>query len=112
MLFAAAPQTPEKVGDDFKVFKDETVDGIRHITAFPSSMVCSKQIDIDIDVKTRTIVGGKYYRGCNGNAQGIMALVKGMSVDEAVRRLEGIDCGGRGTSCPDQLARVLKSLKW
>ena len=101
-----------QVGEDFKVIKDETVGGIRHIIAVPSSLVCSKQIDIDIDVKTKTIVGGRYYRGCSGNAQGIMALVKGMKIDEAISKLEGINCAGRGTSCPDQLAKVLKSLKW
>lgn len=108
----AASVAAAQVGEDFKVIKDETVDGIRHIIAVPSSLVCSKQIDIDIDVKTKTIVGGRYYRGCSGNAQGIMALVKGMKIDEAISRLEGINCAGRGTSCPDQLAKVLKSLKW
>ena len=49
-----------------------------------------------------------YTRGCNGNAKGIGALIKGMKVDEAIRRLKGIDCAGRGTSCPDQLATALK----
>ncbi len=101
-----------QVGEDFKVIKDETSNGVRHIIAVPSSLVCSKQIDIDIDVKTKTIVGGRYYRGCSGNAQGIMALVKGMKMEEAISKLEGINCAGRGTSCPDQLAKVLKSLKW
>ena len=113
ILFAVAPQPARAaVGDDYKIVKDEVVKGLRYVTATPSAKVCSKQIDIVIDVKTKKIVEGRYYRGCAGNAQGIMALLKGMTTDEAIKRLEGIDCAGRGTSCPDQLARVLKSLKW
>jgi len=46
--------------------------------------------------------------GCHGNLQGIAALVKGMPAEEAIRRLKGIDCRGKGTSCPDQLARGLE----
>ncbi|MBP5486661.1 MAG: TIGR03905 family TSCPD domain-containing protein, partial [Bacteroidales bacterium] len=53
----------------------------------------------------------KYTNGCNGNTQGVAALIAGMKVDDAIRRLDGINCKGRGTSCPDQLARVLKSLE-
>lgn len=95
--------------DDFAVVKDEVVDGIRYVTATPSAKVCSKQIDIEI--KDNVILKVVYTRGCDGNAKGIGALIKDMTVDEAVRRLEGITCGKRGTSCPDQLAKVLKSLK-
>jgi len=95
--------------DDFAVVKDEVVDGIRYVTATPSAKVCSKQIYIEI--KDNVILKVVYTRGCDGNAKGIGALIKGMTVDEAVRRLEGITCGKRGTSCPDQLAKVLKSLK-
>ena len=47
--------------------------------------------------------------GCNGNLQGISALVKGMKAEEAIARLKGINCGGRGTSCPDQFARGLEA---
>ncbi len=47
--------------------------------------------------------------GCDGNHQGIAALVKGMTAAEAIRRLEGIDCEARGTSCPDQLSKALKA---
>ena len=53
----------------------------------------------------------KFNGGCNGNTQGVAALVKGMKVDEAISRLKGIDCGGRGTSCPDQLAKALEQMK-
>lgn len=94
-------------GDDFNIVRDEVIDGIRYITAAPSAMVCSVRIDIHLrgDVVDSVV----YTRGCNGNAKGIGALIKGMKVDEAIRRLKGIDCAGRGTSCPDQLARVLEA---
>ena len=49
----------------------------------------------------------QFIGGCNGNLQGISALVKGMDVDEVIDRLEGISCGMKGTSCPDQLAKAL-----
>lgn len=98
----------EMQADDYKIIKDEVVDGIRYVTAAPSAMVCSKQIDIQI--KDGVIHSVVYTRGCDGNAKGIGALIKGMSVEEAIRRLEGITCGKRPTSCPDQLARILKSL--
>ena len=95
------------VGDDFNIVRDEVIDGIRYITAAPSAIVCSARLDIDlIDDVVDSVV---YTRGCNGNAKGIGALIKGMKVDEAIRRLKGIDCAGRGTSCPDQLARVLEA---
>lgn len=70
--------------------------------------VCSQAIDIEVDngiVKSVQFIGG-----CHGNTQGVAALVKGMPVEEVITRLEGIDCRGRGTSCPDQLAKALKQL--
>ncbi|MGN0675456.1 MAG: TIGR03905 family TSCPD domain-containing protein [Oscillospiraceae bacterium] len=68
--------------------------------------VCSRQISIEV---TNGIIDSvKFLGGCHGNTQGISALVKGMKVEDAIARLEGIDCGGRGTSCPDQLAKALK----
>ena len=72
-----------------------------------TSGVCSRQISIEIS-DDNVIESVKFFGGCNGNTQGISALVKGMDVEEAIERLEGIDCGGRGTSCPDQLANALK----
>ncbi len=68
--------------------------------------VCSRQISIE--VTNGVIDSVKFLGGCHGNTQGISALVKGMKVEDAISRLEGIDCGGRGTSCPDQLAKALK----
>ena len=72
-----------------------------------TSGVCSRQISIEIS-DDGIIESVKFLGGCNGNTQGISAIVKGMYVEEAIERLEGIDCGGRGTSCPDQLANALK----
>ena len=98
----------EMTTEDYKIISDETVDGVRYVVAAPSALVCSKQIDIQI--KDGIIQSVVYTRGCDGNAKGIGALIKGMSVEEAIRRLEGITCGKRPTSCPDQLAKVLKAL--
>ena len=103
-----AVQNMEVIVDDHKIISDEVRDGVRYVTAAPSAVVCSKKIDIEI--KDGIIMKVAYTRGCDGNAKGIGALIKGMPVDEAVRRLEGITCGKRPTSCPDQLARILKSL--
>ena len=67
---------------------------------------CSKFIEFDVeDGIVNDVV---FYGGCNGNLQGIARLVKGMKVDEVISRLEGINCGGKGTSCPDQLAKALR----
>ena len=67
---------------------------------------CSSQISFDvIDNKVRNV---KFTGGCNGNTQGVAALVVGMDVNEAISRMEGIRCGFRPTSCPDQLATALK----
>jgi len=67
---------------------------------------CSKEINITIDNGIITDIS--FRSGCNGNLQGICRLVKGMHVDEVIKRLEGINCNGKGTSCPDQLSRALK----
>lgn len=69
--------------------------------------VCSRMIELEIE--DDIIKSCKFIGGCNGNLQGIGALVKGMEVDEAIEKLEGIDCNGRGTSCPDQLAHALRA---
>lgn len=68
--------------------------------------VCSQQIHFDIvDHKVRNV---SFRGGCNGNLQGISRLIDGMDVDEAITRLDGIRCGFKSTSCPDQLAKALK----
>lgn len=101
-------QVVEETVNDYKILSDKVLDGVRYVTATPSAKVCSKQIDIEI--KDGIIQKVVYTRGCEGNAKGIGALIKDMSVEEAIKRLEGITCGKRGTSCPDQLARILKAL--
>ena len=73
---------------------------------YKTSGVCSQAIDFDvIDGKVRNV---KFTGGCNGNTQGVAALVEGMPVEEVIKRLEGIRCGFKNTSCPDQLAKALK----
>ena len=71
--------------------------------------VCSRRIDFEIE--NGVISSVKFMGGCAGNTQGVAALVKGMSVDEAIERLSGIRCGFKATSCPDQLATALKEYK-
>ena len=71
-----------------------------------TSGVCSQKIDFDIvDGKVHNV---RFTGGCNGNLQGIGRLIEGMDVHEAISRLEGVRCGMKPTSCPDQLARALK----
>ena len=72
---------------------------------------CSVQMDIDINEENDTINSVKIVRGCPGNTLGVSKLVEGRKVDEVISILEGIPCGFRGTSCPDQLAKALKKYK-
>lgn len=71
--------------------------------------VCSNSIDIttENDVITEVYFDG----GCQGNLQGIALLVRGMKVDEVIDRLEGVHCGSKSTSCPDQFTKALRELK-
>lgn len=68
--------------------------------------VCSQLIRVELDGDT--IKNVEFIGGCNGNTKGISSLVKGMNVQEAISRMEGITCGYKTTSCPDQLAKALK----
>ena len=68
--------------------------------------VCAQAIQFD--VKDGKVTGVQFMGGCSGNTQGIARLVEGMPVKEAIARLEGIRCGMKPTSCPDQLAQALK----
>ena len=65
---------------------------------------------IDVELKDGVIDSVKFTGGCNGNLQGISALVKGMKPEEAISRLKGIRCGFKPTSCPDQLAHALEEM--
>lgn len=73
---------------------------------FKTHGVCSQSIDFELDGDI--IQNVKFVGGCSGNAQGVASLVRGMNVVDAIQRLEGIKCGGRPTSCPDQLAKALR----
>lgn len=70
--------------------------------------VCSQEMIVDIEngvIKEAKIVGG-----CAGNTVGLTNLLKGMTVEEAIKRLKGIPCGFKGTSCPDQMAKGLEEI--
>ncbi len=71
--------------------------------------VCAREIHVDVEndiINNVTFIGG-----CNGNTKGISSLVKGMHVDDVIKKLKGIDCNFKGTSCPDQLANALMLYK-
>ena len=68
--------------------------------------VCTRRITFD--VKDHKLTNVHFEGGCAGNTQGVARLVEGMDIDEAIRRLDGIRCGFKPTSCPDQLAQALK----
>ena len=79
----------------------------RRITYTPQGGVCSKLMVID--AKDGVIENVQIVGGCHGNGQGMCALLKGMRIEDAIGRLSGIDCHGRGTSCPDQMAQALNN---
>lgn len=76
---------------------------------FKTKGTCSRAIQFEVE--DNVITSCRFIGGCMGNTQGVARLVEGMKVDEAIAKLSGIDCGGRGTSCPDQLARALSQYK-
>ena len=82
---------------------------MKHVTYYPVG-TCSKQIDIDIDDDGR-VQNVSFMGGCNGNLQGISSLVRGQKIDDIINKLQGIRCGMKRTSCPDQLCEALKELK-
>ena len=71
--------------------------------------VCSQMTNVELDGDT--IKSVQFVGGCSGNTQGVARLVEGMNVDEAIARIEGIQCGFKPTSCPDQLAKALRMAK-
>lgn len=70
---------------------------------------CSREIAFEVENGKVTNV--QFFGGCNGNLKGIGALVEGMNIDDVIARVEGITCGMKSTSCPDQLAKALKEAK-
>ena len=81
----------------------------KHIE-YKTQGTCSRAIEITVNDES-IIESVKFIGGCSGNTQGVAALVKGMTVEEAIARLKGIHCGPRPTSCPDQLAQALEQYK-
>lgn len=75
---------------------------------YKTSGTCSSAIDVE--VKDGIIESVKFTGGCNGNLQGISSLVTGMTAEDAIKKLKGIRCGMKSTSCPDQLAKALESM--
>ncbi len=76
---------------------------------FVPSGVCSREMIIETDgniIKKVNIIGG-----CHGNTQGVSRLVEGMKIDDVIKKLKGIPCGNKGTSCPDQLTKALEEIK-
>ena len=74
---------------------------------YTPSGVCSKHMEIDVEggvIQAVRVMGG-----CNGNLQGVASLLRGMRMEDAIQRMEGIRCGMKSTSCPDQLAQALKT---
>ena len=76
---------------------------------FKTKGTCAQMISFDLEDNKLSNV--QFYGGCNGNLKGIGSLVEGMDMDEVIARLEGIKCGMKQTSCPDQLAAALKAVK-
>lgn len=77
--------------------------------SYTTQGTCSTRIEVEVE--DGIVKNVRYTGGCNGNLQGISALVKGMPVEEVLARLEGIRCGNKITSCPDQLCKALRSMK-
>jgi uncharacterized protein (TIGR03905 family) len=76
---------------------------------YKTSGTCSREIAFDLE--NGKVKNVKFFGGCNGNLKGIASLVEGMDIDDVIARVEGITCGMKNTSCPDQLAKALKEAK-
>ena len=98
----------EKITYDVTLLEDTTEGGIRKTFFRTCPVVCSEAIYIETEGDIIRKV--QYTKGCNGNTQGVAALCEGRKVQDVIALLDGIDCKGRGTSCPDQLSRALKQL--
>lgn len=81
---------------------------MKHIT-YHTKGTCSRLIDIDIDEDGR-IRDVSFLGGCDGNLKGLCSLVRGMKAGDVIKRLDGIRCGAKNTSCPDQLCRALEEV--
>ena len=79
-------------------------------TVYETQGTCSKAIELDVDDATGIINSVQFYGGCPGNTLGISQVVRGMKAEDVINKLEGIRCGMKPTSCPDQLACALKQV--
>ena len=87
--------------------QEKQSDGLTYVCAMPED-VCSQMIEVWVrDGRVERI---QFTGGCHGNTQGVSRLAEGHTVDEVIELIKGIDCGGRGTSCPDQLAQTLEAV--
>jgi len=77
---------------------------------FRTRGICAQAISVDVDENTGIINEVQFAGGCNGNTQGVAALVKGRKAEDVIPLLQNIDCGGKGTSCPAQLAAALRQV--
>lgn len=84
------------------------MDGSRFLRLRSDTLKETVSSQIDFEVENGVLKDVRFMGGCNGNLKGISALVEGMKVDEVIARLEGIRCGGKPTSCPDQLCKALR----
>lgn len=106
--FQQAPIQTQKEMREVTKLSDATTDGIRSTSFATCGVTCSTQINLETEgdiIKRVEIV-----KGCDGNTKGLARLCEGRRIQDVIGLLEGIDCKGRGTSCPDQLARALKQL--
>lgn len=91
-----------------KIIKKESLeDGRLYVLVQPEG-VCSQAIELL--VKDGVVLQSQFHGGCNGNTQGVCSLIAGMQIKQVVERLSGISCGGKNTSCPDQLAQALAEI--
>lgn len=102
------PNQPIQPMRDVTKLTDITTDGIRSTSFATCGVTCSTQINIESEGDTIRRV--QIVKGCDGNTKGLARLCEGRKIGDVIGLLEGIDCKGRGTSCPDQLARALKLL--
>lgn len=102
------PTQPIQPMHEVTKLSDATTDGIRTTSFATCGVTCSTHINLETEGDTIRRV--QIVKGCDGNTKGLARLCEGRKIDEVIGLLEGIDCKGRGTSCPDQLARALKAL--
>lgn len=90
------------------ILANENKEDGRHVM-WKTHGTCSQFINIDVD-NDGWVKGVQFVGGCQGNTRGICSLVKGMKASEVKEKLKGINCGNKGTSCPDQLAQALEAM--